>query len=335
MIFYSSRIFWYSDRGFLFTVSGVYTKINKCGRPLGLREHPDGSLFIIEANTGLYRVNITTKQVKHIPLVKNADNKPTQIVYNDLVFDPENSDIVFVTISTTRWGLDRLPYSLFEFDDSGKIIVADLSGTGYSTIVDGLHSVNSVEVSPDGKYLLYSLTTEHAIMKIALEDARAALKSGKVVPPAGISMFGEKLLGEPDNIRVDKQTGDILVGMFSTRTSGKAIRDYLGNWPKVRKSIGRVLYVLSQGFNLLNQYFPNHMIEQLKFDFYSGHIMYKSMPSRDGAVFKLCSKTGALKKVLGSAEFNSISEAIVDDAGDLYYGSFRNRFIGRVRKGSH
>lgn len=76
-------------------------------------------------------------------------------------------------------------------------------------------------------------------------------------------------------------------------------------------------------------------LKQLSWDLYSGHIVYKLLPKRDGAVIKLDGKSGEIKSILGSSQFNSISEAIVDESGDLYYGSFRNAFIGRIPKGSH
>ncbi len=70
----------------------------------------------------------------------------------------------------------------------------------------------------------------------------------------------------------------------------------------------------------------------MAFDLYSGHLLYKFMP-KNGAVLKLDAKTGQIKQLLGSNQFNGVSEAFVDSEGDLYFGSFRNQFLGRIKEG--
>ena len=135
---------------------------------------------------------------------------------------------------------------------------------------------------------------------------------------------------------MDENTGDILVGMFTSRPDSKLFRDYLSNWPFVRKALARTAYSLSVVLDYINtNLYPNHAIEQLSWDLYSGHIVYKLLPKRDGAVIKLDGQSGEMKRIYGSTQFNSISEAIVDQNGDLYYGSFRNTFVGRIPKGLH
>ena len=62
--------------------------------------------------------------------------------------------------------------------------------------------------------------------------------------------------------------------------------------------------------------------------------MYKFMPT-NGAVVKLDANTGNIKQILGSTQFNGVSEAFIDSEGDLYYGSFRNQFIGRIERGDY
>lgn len=124
--------------------------------------------------------------------------------------------------------------------------------------------------------------------------------------------------------------------MFTTRPDSKLFRDYLSNWPFTRKALARTAYSLSVVLQYVNaNLYPNHALETLSWDLYSGHIIYKLLPKKDGAVLKLNGLTGQVKSILGSTAFNSVSEAIVDAKGDLYYGSFRNTFLGRIKKGDH
>lgn len=59
--------------------------------------------------------------------------------------------------------------------------------------------------------------------------------------------------------------------------------------------------------------------------------MYEATP-KAAAIVVLDGKTGAYKGIIGSEAFAFISEAIIDDStGDIFFGSFRNRFLGRIK----
>lgn len=59
--------------------------------------------------------------------------------------------------------------------------------------------------------------------------------------------------------------------------------------------------------------------------------MYEATPKAAGIVV-LDGKTGAFKGIMGSESFAFISEAIIDEStGDIFFGSFRNRFLGRIK----
>lgn len=306
--------------------------MKECGRPLGLRYHADKALYVLDATHGLYRVNLTTKEATH--LMKNVAGTP--VIYNDLVFDPKQPELAYISVSSDKWFLDRIAYSIVDHEYSGQILAMNIKTGRTSRVASNLTMPNGVEVTLAGDDLLVSETTNYSIKKVPLKALREAFKTGKEVKPELFELFGEELPGEPDNIRLDPATGDILVGMFTSRPYGKLFRDYLGNWAFVRKGLTRLAYSLHLVLDYVDKnLYSSPEIKQLSFDCYSGHIVYKLIPKRDGAVIKLDGKTGAIKAIHGSDEFNSVSEAIVDSEGNLWFGTFRNNFIGLIPKGSH
>ncbi|CAG2176255.1 unnamed protein product, partial [Oppiella nova] len=301
-------------------VDNEFREMIQCGRPLGLRFGSDRYLYVLEAFDGLFRVNASTG-VKELIDLNNPEIKG---LFNDIVFDPK-LNVVYISVSSTRWALDRVPYSVLDYEDTGYVFAHNLDTKTSVILRRGFRFANGIEVSKDNKYLLVSETTTFSIHKISLEAIYKAMKANQQIADNELEVFAKELPGEPDNIRVDAN-GDVWFGAFLVRTEGKTLRDHLSDWPFVRKTVARVLYLTSLAFDFINRNItPNHALESFAFDLYSGHIMYKFMPKK-GAVIKLDANTGKIKQILGSNEFNGVSEAIVDSEGDLYFGSFRNQF---------
>lgn len=311
------------------SVDNEYKKLTECGRPLGLRFHRDHYLYVLDGFGGLFRVNETTGQKDWI----DFDNEHIRGLYNDLVFDPD-LNVVYISVSSTKWHLDRVIYSAMDYEDSGFILAYDLDTKQSLVLKTGFRFTNGIEITLDQKYLLVAETFTFTIHKIPLEAVRKAVKNGKQVPDSEVGIFAKDLPGEPDNIRIDSK-GDLWFGVFLVRTEGKTLRDHLADWPLIRKLIARLMYLSSLIIDFVNTNISsNHAFEELAFDLYAGHLVYKIMPKR-GAVIKLDANSGKIKQILGSNEFNGVSEAIVDSEGDLYYGSFRNTFIGKIEKGDY
>jgi len=309
-------------------IPNVFWKLTECGRPLGLRFHKDQYLYVLDAFKGLFKVNSTTGQKE---LIEFDIEDKLKGIYNDFVFDPI-LNVVYITVSSTKWHLDRVPYSILDYEDSGHVFALDLNTRKTVQLRAGFRFTNGIEITKDNKYLLISETVMFKIHKISLQNVHKAIKANKQIADNEMEVFAKDLPGEPDNIRLDPN-GDVWVGIFLVRNEGKTLREYLSNWPFVRKAISRSLYILSLIPDYLNTNIcNNHALEMMAFDLYSGHLMYKFMP-KNGAVLKLDAKTGQIKQLLGSNQFNGVSEAFVDSEGDLYFGSFRNQFLGRIKEG--
>ncbi|XP_054161640.1 adipocyte plasma membrane-associated protein-like [Oppia nitens] len=310
-------------------VENEYRKMTECGRPLGLRFSNDGSLYVIDAFAGLFRVNVTT-DVKEL-----IDFKNDEIIgiFNDLVFD-RNLNVVYISVSSTKWHLDRVPYSILDYEDTGYVFAYDFDKKVSQVLRKGFRFSNGIEISKDNKYLLIAETDTFTIHKIQMKNIHNALKDNKQIVDNEMEVFAKHLPAEPDNIRIDRN-GDVWMGAFLVRTDGKSLRDHLSDWPFVRKTVCRVMYLASLVVDFINtNVTPNPMLQMLAFDLYSGHIAYKFMP-KNGGVIKLDANTGKIKQILGSNQFNGISEVLVDSEGDLYFGSFRNQFIGKIERGDY
>lgn len=208
------------------------------------------------------------------------------------------------------------------------MLAVELSTGNVHKLVDGLYFANGVEISSDRKYLLVSECTNYRINKINLADIRAALKTGSF-SNVKKELFAEVLVGEPDNIRV--HGSHLFVGVAIARTLGSPPSDLTAKWPMLRKAVSRLVYLTSIPLRFVQQsLFKHPVFEEVVFKLRSGHIFYGGLPTA-GAVVVLDATTGRLKAVLGSEQFNAVSEAILDEAtGDLYFGSFKNRFLGKL-----
>ena len=95
---------------------GKISDSENCGRPLGLVVK-DNNLYIVDAVNGLYSVNLKTKQLHHIPIQAYLANVLDQdsaknLLYNDIRFDPVKPNLAYITISTTKYRMNQLPFSL-------------------------------------------------------------------------------------------------------------------------------------------------------------------------------------------------------------------------------
>lgn len=302
-------------------VPGDVTNLLKCGRPLGMRFTSDGHMIIVDAIFGLFRVNVTTGHYSSL-----TDDLPRGVL-NDLVLDPSDESIAYVSVSSTKWMLDQVPWSLAEHENSGLVVRVDLKDGSVTTIVSGLFFSNGVEITADGKYLLVSQCSAYNILKINLIEARTAKDASQVQK----EVFAANLPGEPDNIRLFN--GNIYVGFAIARPRGQTHSDAVSRLPLVRKAFARLCYIMYciTDFMASSNLWPHEAVREFSWNFYSGHVFYNSVPT-NAAIGVLDGKTGSFKGILGSETFAFISEAILDErTGDIFFGSFRNKFLGRIK----
>lgn len=323
---------------FLTTGDGKIHNTGECGRPLGLEVH-SGKLWVIDAVEGLYSVDLATRKFVHIPVQAYLADKLDEsaignLLYNDLRFDPVKPNLVYISVSTTKYKMAQLPFSLLEHENSGLLLAVDLEKKSGVVIAKDLHFTNGIEISSNKQWLYVSETTTYSITKLDLKQLRDSLNSGKDLPK--LASFITELLGEPDNLH--SKDGKLYIGFAMIRLNGATISDHLAKLPIIRNLVSKGLYILSKVLHFVRQTvlenkfnYRSEFLKELELKFYSGHIVYSAVKARGGiAVYDETS--AALVEVIGSNEFGFISHVFVHPkTGELLFGSFRNDFVGVIK----
>ncbi|XP_053567952.1 adipocyte plasma membrane-associated protein [Bombina bombina] len=263
-----------------------------CGRPLGIRVGPNGTLFIADAYQGIFEVNPVTGSVEllvssHIPV----QGKKMSFV-NDLVVTSDGRKIYF-TDSSSKWQRRDYPYLAMEGTDDGRLLEYDTVTKEVKVLMGGLRFANGIQLSPAEDFLLVAETT--------MARVRRYYVSG--LTKGGADMFVENLPGFPDNIR-PSSTGGYWVSMSAVR--------------------------LNPGFSMIDFLSDKPWLKKLIFKLFSHETVMKFVP-RYSLIVELGEK-GSYKRSFHDpngevAPF--ISEAHEHD-GHLYIGSFRSPFICKL-----
>lgn len=155
----------------------------------------------------MYAINLRTKQSHHIPInayLSNVlDNKIiNNLLYNDISFDPVRPNLAYLTVSTSKFRMSQLPFSLLEHENSGLLLAVDLANKNGTVLGKNLYFANGIEISSNKEHLYISETTTYSILKLDLKQLRESIYLNKGELPK-LQPFITNLLGEPGNKRAD------------------------------------------------------------------------------------------------------------------------------------
>lgn len=300
-----------------------------------------GKLWVVDAVQGLYSVDLATKQFVHIPvqayLADTLDESAlNSMLYNDLRFDPVKPNLVYISVSTTKYSMGQLPFSLLEHENSGLLLAVDLEKKNGVVVGTDLYFANGIEISSNKQHLYVSETTTYSISKLDLKQLRDSFygNNGQNLPK--LESFLGDLLGEPDNLHT--KDGKLYVGFSMIRLNGPMISDHLAGLPIIRNLVSKSFYIISQVLHFVRQTvlenkfnYRSELLQELEFKFHSGHIVYSTVKERGGiAVYD--ESTRALVEVIGSNEFGFISHVYIHPkTNELLFGSFKNDFVGVIK----
>lgn len=285
------------------------------------------TLYIMDAYKGLYSVNPKSGTKKH--LMPNLDKK-FKGLFNSFVLDPKEPNIAYVTVSSTKWLLDSIVWSLFDLDNSRIIFAYDIEKEKAVLIADKLSLANGIDVDAKRDQLLYSESLEYRVRKMSLSKARSAFKTAKNGESKLVEsgMLIPQTPGLPDNIYIRGKEAYIALPLV--KTSGKEFMDQLAEMPSIKKALGRLIFSAGKLLEYVQKNFWSHpMLDTAIFDLKSGHVAYRTFKSQS-AILVYDLATGS-SRILGSDKFAFISEAVPDNQGNLYLASFRNTFIAKVK----
>lgn len=263
-----------------------------CGRPLGIRVGPNGTLFVADAYQGIFEVNPVTGEAKMIIDSKKPIQGKKMSFVNDLVLTQDGRKIYF-TDSSSKWQRRDYMLLVMEGTDDGRLFEYDTVTKEIKVLMVGLRFPNGLQLSPSEEFLVVAETTMARIRRYYV----SGLMKG------GIDMFVENMPGFPDNIRLSSSGGYWVAMSTVRRNPGFSMVDFLADKPWIRKII----------FKLMS---PDTMI--------------KLVP-KYSLVVEL-SDSGTYKRSFHDPDglvTTYISEAHEHD-GHLFLGSFRSPFLCKL-----
>ncbi|KAJ0067274.1 hypothetical protein NL108_015805, partial [Boleophthalmus pectinirostris] len=197
-----------------------------CGRPLGIRVGPNGTLFVADAYLGIFRVHLSTGEAERLVVGGQMVGGRSLGFINDLDVTRDGRRVYF-TSSSSRWQRRNFLHLVMEATDDGRVLELDVDSGEVSVLMDRLRFPNGLQLLPDEESVLVSETTMARIRRIHV----AGLNKG------GMETFVENLPGFPDNVR-RSSSGGLWVAMSSVRPSpGFSMLDFLSQRPWIKKLI--------------------------------------------------------------------------------------------------
>ncbi|XP_038607055.1 adipocyte plasma membrane-associated protein [Tachyglossus aculeatus] len=263
-----------------------------CGRPLGIRVGPNGTLFVADAYQGIFEVDPNTGDVRQLLSSQTPIEGKKMSFVNDLAITRDGRKIYF-TDSSSKWQRRDYLLLVMEGTDDGRLLEYDTVTREVKILMDGLRFPNGVQLSPAEDFVLVAETTMARIRRFYV----SGLMKG------GADMFVENMPGFPDNIR-GSSSGGYWVAMSVVR--------------------------LNPGFSMMDFLSQRPWIKRIVFKLLSPETLVKFVP-RYSLVLEL-GDTGTYRRSLhdpNGVVVAYISEAH-EQNGHLYLGSFRSPYICRL-----
>ncbi|KAM3863415.1 adipocyte plasma membrane-associated protein [Diretmus argenteus] len=263
-----------------------------CGRPLGIRVGPNGTLFVADAYLGLFEVNPTTGEVTSLVSGGQLVGGRKLSFINDLAVTQDGRKVYF-TDSSSRWQRRDYLHLIMEATADGRVLEYDTETREVTVLMENLRFPNGIQLLPDEESVLVAETTMARIRRVHV----SGLNKG------GMDTFVDNLPGLPDNIR-PSSTGGYWVAMSAVRPNpGFSLLDFLSQRPWVKKLIFKLF---SQ--EVLMKFVPRY---SLVVELHDGGVCTRSLHDPHGLVAAY------------------VSEAHEHD-GYLYLGSFRSPYICKL-----
>ncbi|GAA6110389.1 adipocyte plasma membrane-associated protein [Tachysurus ichikawai] len=263
-----------------------------CGRPLGIKVGPNGTLFVADAYLGLFEVNPVTGETTHLVSTKKPIGGRRLSFVNDLDVTQDGKKVYF-TDSSSRWHRRDFMKLIMEATADGRVLEYDTETKEVAVMMDNLRFPNGIILLPDEESVLVAETTMARIRRIHV----AGLNKG------GMDTFIENLPGFPDNVR-RSSSGGYWVAMSAIRPNpGFSMLDFLSQRPWIKNLIFKLF---SQ--ETLLKFVPRY---SLVVELQDGGTCVRSFHDPHGTVAAY------------------ISEAH-EHNGHLYLGSFRSPYLCKL-----
>ncbi|XP_013383690.1 adipocyte plasma membrane-associated protein isoform X2 [Lingula anatina] len=132
--------------------NGKFDDEPTCGRPLGMRFDKDGSLVVVDAYLGLFRVNVETGKFVQLYSPETLVDGEQAAFLNDLDIDSDGT--VYFTDSSTNWGRRYNRYAAMEAKKNGRLLAYNPNTKQTEVILKNMSFPNGVQLSPEKDFIL-------------------------------------------------------------------------------------------------------------------------------------------------------------------------------------
>ncbi|KAM9848225.1 adipocyte plasma membrane-associated protein [Aulostomus maculatus] len=265
---------------------------SSCGRPLGIRVGPNGTLFVADAYLGVFEVNPTTGESTRLVSGGQVVGGRKLSFINDLAVTQDGKKVYF-TDSSSRWQRRDYLHLIMEATADGRVLEYDTESRELTVVMENLRFPNGIQLLPDEESVLVAETTMARIRRVHV----AGLNKG------GMDTFIDNLPGFPDNVR-PSSTGGYWVAMSAVRPNpGFSMLDFLSQRPWIKKLIFKIF---SQ--DVLMKFIPRY---SLVAELHDGGVCSRSFHDPGGLVAAYVSE-------------------VHEHDGSLYLGSFRSPYIAKL-----
>lgn len=185
------------------------------GRPLGIEQHPDGSIIVCDAVRGLLRLAGDDVEV----LADGFEGESFLFTNNAAV---ASDGTIYFSVSSRRFGIEVYRSDIIEHSNTGRLFRRDPGGELH-VLADGLSFANGVALSEDETSVFVAETGEYRIRRISADGAAAP------------GVLAENLPGIPDNLTASD--GIVWAAMFTPRNRPL---DLLLPRPRLRSLVARL-----------------------------------------------------------------------------------------------
>uniref|UniRef100_A0A9R1SRU4 Adipocyte plasma membrane-associated protein n=2 Tax=Cyprinus carpio TaxID=7962 RepID=A0A9R1SRU4_CYPCA len=263
-----------------------------CGRPLGIRVGPNGTLLVADAYLGLFEVNPVTGEVKSLVSTGKMIAGRRLGFVNDLDVTQDGKKVYF-TDSSSRWQRRDFMHLIMEATADGRVLEYDTESKEVTVLMENLRFPNGIQLFPDEESVLVAETTMARIRRVHVSG----------INKGGMYTFIDNLPGFPDNIR-RSSSGGYWVSMSAVRPNpGFSMLDFLSQRPWLKKLIFKLF---SQ--DTLLKFVPRY---SLVVELQDGGTCVRSFHDPHGMVAAYISE---------AHEYN----------GHLYLGSFRSPYLCKL-----
>ncbi|XP_008319932.1 adipocyte plasma membrane-associated protein isoform X2 [Cynoglossus semilaevis] len=263
-----------------------------CGRPLGIRVSPNGTLMVADAYLGLFEVNPTTGETTRLVEGGQVVNGRKLSFINDLSVTQDGKKVYF-TDSSSRWQRKDYVNLIMEATADGRVLEYDTETKEVTVIMENLRFPNGIQLLPDEESVLVAETTMARIRRVHV----SGLNKG------GMETFMDNLPGFPDNIR-PSSTGGYWVAMSRVRPNpGFSTLDFLSQRPWIKKLIFKLFSP-----EVLSKFVTSY---SLVAEIHEGSVCTRSFHDPNGVV---------------AAHVSEVHEY----DGTLYIGSYRSPYIAKL-----